>query len=88
MAEHPEFASACKKAMSKRTLFLEKGMLSNEATGPMVTARRFALVNANLGSEPQEWREKQENEVYGPNGGPVQFERIERIIVDPAKRDD
>jgi len=53
---HPEFSVACKVAQAKRTLFLETGMLAVEATGPMVTARRFALANA----APEEWREKQE----------------------------
>lgn len=60
MQEHPEFSVACRKAMAKRTMFLEKGMLKEDATGPMITARRFALVNAVVGDEPQEWREKQE----------------------------
>lgn len=52
---HPEFSAACKKAQAKRTLFLESGMLEREATGPMVTARRFGLVNA----DPGYWSEKQ-----------------------------
>ena len=52
----PEFSLACKKAQAKRTYFLESGMLKDDATGPMVTARRFALANA----APEEWREKQE----------------------------
>jgi hypothetical protein len=74
MQEHQEFSIACKKAMAKRTMFLEKGMLSSGATGPMVTARRFALVNASVGSEPQDWREKQAVELSGPNGEPIKSE--------------
>lgn len=53
---YPEFSLACKVAQSKRTNFLERGMLREDATGPMVTARRFALANA----APHEWREKQD----------------------------
>ncbi len=55
MRVHPEFSVACRKSQAKRTQFLEQGMLDREATGPMVTARRFALANA----APDEWREKQ-----------------------------
>lgn len=61
MAVHPEFSQACKKAQAKRTLYLERGMLSPDASGPMVTARRFALANA----APDEWREKQAVELSG-----------------------
>lgn len=70
--EHPEFFIACNKAMAKRTLFLERGMLASEATGPQVTARRFALVNA----APEEWREKVTNEHTGANGGPMVFTTV------------
>lgn len=52
--EHPEFLDAVKTAKAKRTLALEKQMLAME-NGPAVTARIFALKNA----DPEEWREKQ-----------------------------
>jgi hypothetical protein len=77
MAAHKEFSLACKKALAKRTLFLEMGMLNEGATGPMVTARRFALVNAAVGSEPQDWRERQE--VTGADG--------ERLIPEMSEHD-
>ena len=63
MGEHPEFLVACKKAMANRALYLESGMLNPEATGPAVTARRFALVNATVAGEPSDWAEKAENTV-------------------------
>ena len=66
--EFSEFSLACKKAQAKRTLFLEKGMISPAATGPMVTARRFALANA----APEEWREKVTQEHTGPGGNALQ----------------
>ena len=50
----PEFSEAVRVAKAKRTLALERGMLSAE-NGPAVTARMFALKNA----DPEEWREKQ-----------------------------
>lgn len=65
----PAFSIACKKAMAKRAMFLEMGMLSEGATGPMVTARRFALVNANVGGEPKDWSERQE--LTGKDGEPL-----------------
>ena len=61
-SEHQEFSIACRKALAKRALWLERGMLDKDATGPMVTARRFGLVNANMGDEPSDWREKSEVE--------------------------
>lgn len=51
---HPEFSEAVRVGKAKRTLALERGMLSAE-NGPAVTARMFALKNA----DPDEWREKQ-----------------------------
>lgn len=52
--EHPEFLDAVKIAKAKRTGALETQMLGME-NGPAVTARIFALKNA----DPEEWREKQ-----------------------------
>jgi hypothetical protein len=72
MDEYPDFSEACKKAQSKRTLFLEKGMIDPAATGPMVTARRFALANA----APEEWREKVTQEHTGPGGEALVFQTI------------
>lgn len=54
MENHPDFSEATRVGKAKRTLALEKGMLSAES-GPAVTARMFALKNA----DPEEWREKQ-----------------------------
>lgn len=50
-----EFSEAVRVAKAKRTLALERGMLSADS-GPAVTARMFALKNA----DPDEWREKRE----------------------------
>jgi len=60
MATHPEFSEAVRVAKAKRTASLEKGMLGAES-GPAVTARMFALKNA----DPEEWREKQHVEHSG-----------------------
>lgn len=34
---------------------------------------------------PKKYGDKVQAEVSGPDGGPIPFERIERVIVDPAK---
>jgi hypothetical protein len=85
MKVHESFSVACKASLAKRALFLETGMLKDDATGPMVTARRFALVNA----APDEWREKQALEHTGKNGGPIEHavSKIEHTIVDPNATD-
>lgn len=62
--EIPEFSDAIKLARGKRTLKLERDLLS-APDGPTVTSRIFALKNA----APDEWRDKQE--VSGPNGGAI-----------------
>lgn len=72
MNTYPDFRKACRVALSKRAQFLENGMMDPSATGPMVTARRFALVNAHLKDEPRDWSENTKTELTGPNGGPIQ----------------
>jgi acyl-CoA reductase-like NAD-dependent aldehyde dehydrogenase len=81
MKVHESFSVACKASLAKRALFLETGMLKDNATGPMVTARRFALVNA----APEEWREKQAHEITGDLK--VQVSKIEHTIIDPNTED-
>lgn len=77
---HPEFSLACRQGQGARTRFLESGMLHPEMPGPAVNARRFALANA----APEEWREKQQVEHSGPDGGAIQV----RAIVDFVKPSD
>lgn len=75
MEEHPEFSEAVKVAKAKRTAALEKQMLSAE-NGPTVTARIFALKNA----DPDEWREKTHQEVTGKDGSPLGDTELARQI--------
>ncbi len=73
--EHPEFLDAVKAAKAARTRALEMQMLSFE-NGPAVTARIFALKNA----DPDEWREKQHIE-HSTNDALIQalMERRARV---------
>lgn len=60
MERHPEFADTVKLAQVKRQLFLERRLLSAEAS-PVVTSTIFALKNAG----PEDWRDKREVEHSG-----------------------
>ena len=55
-----EFFDAISLGQGKRTLFLERRLLS-ATEGPVVTSSIFALKN----SAPEEWREKQEHQISG-----------------------
>lgn len=66
MEVHPEFFEAVKLGEVLRTEKLEHGLLSAE-TGPQVTSRIFALKNA----APDEWKDKVQSELSGPDGGPI-----------------
>jgi hypothetical protein len=48
---------------------------------PDTTAAIFWLKNRR----PDEWRETKAVELTGAGGGPVQYSKVERTIVDPAK---
>jgi len=59
-AKYPEFSDAIKIARGKRVLKLEQDLLT-ATEGPRVTARIFALKNADA----HEWRDKREVEHSG-----------------------
>lgn len=71
MNVHPEFSASVKIHQSARTYCLESDLLTGE-TGPKVTSRIFALKNA----APQEWRDKQEHEMTGKDGGPIETKSL------------
>ena len=75
--DHPEFSVAVKRGQAARTMCLEKTLIAGE-TGPKVTAHIFALKNA----APDEWRDKQQHEHSGPDGGPMPVTRIEIVSAD------
>ena len=70
-----ELADATKWGQALRTNFLEKRLLS-ATDGPTVTSSIFALKN----SAPDEWRDKHDHELSGPNGGPMEtVTRVELV---------
>jgi hypothetical protein len=76
--KHKELADAIKLARGKRVAFLEKQLLDSGMPGPAITARIFALKNA----DPEEWREKIVQETTGKDGGPIAH-KVEWCVVDP-----
>jgi len=66
-AEHPAFFDAVRVGQAKRVRKLETDLLETDV-GARVTSRIFALKNAG----PDEWRDKQQHELSGPNGGPIE----------------
>lgn len=65
-ARHPDFADTIRLGRAKRQLYLERRLLSADQ-GPVVTSTIFALKNA----AGEDWREKQEHEISGKDGGPL-----------------
>ena len=60
MKNFPEFKSATEIHQAKRTLYLERTLLSSEQ-GPKVTSRIFALKNA----DPENWKDQQDHKHSG-----------------------
>ncbi|WP_454917439.1 helix-turn-helix domain-containing protein [Xanthobacter sediminis] len=54
-----------------------------EHVPPDPSAAKLWLTNRR----PDRWREKQEHELSGPGGGPVQVTSVERVIVRPKNSD-
>lgn len=54
-----------------------------EHYAPDTTAAIFWLKNR----KPHEWRDVKAQEISGPDGGAVQLQRVERLIVDPSNPD-
>ena len=79
--KHPAFADTIALAKVKRQAFLERRLLSSKE-GPVVTSTVFALKNAAAA----DWREKQEHEISGPDGGPIKTDnRFEIVLVRPRQ---
>lgn len=79
MAEHHEFSEATRVGQAKRTRALETTLLAGES-GPKVTGHIFALKNA----DPEGWKDKVQQELSGPEGGPIPFKAVEWRVVDPS----
>lgn len=78
---HPEFDELVKVAMVHRQRFLEERLMSTQS-GAVVTSTMFALKNAGAA----DWREKQDIELSGPGGAPIQTEHTQtaRLVIDAS----
>lgn len=81
MAAHPEFLAAMEEARALSQRWWEdagqNGMAApgfNASIWSRSMAARF----------PDDWREQKGVELTGKDGGPMQIDRIERVIVRPA----
>lgn len=82
MRLHPEFNDAMSRAQAKAQAHWEDmgqdGIRAKEFNGSVWTRSMAARF-------PDDWREKSEQTIQGPNGGPV--EMITRRVVDPTKKE-
>ncbi|VWD60897.1 hypothetical protein BLA18628_07199 [Burkholderia aenigmatica] len=76
--QHPEFAEALEQAKEVADAQVV-GALYTNALGGNVTAQIFWLKNR----QPAKWRDKVDHEHAGKDGGAIQFQRVERRIIDP-----
>lgn len=82
---HPEFSVAVRRAKAAATLAyeLDAKRVRARGGGPGTTTMIiFGLKNM----APDDYTDKQAVEHSGPGGGPVQIQKIERVIVDPQGR--
>lgn len=79
LEKHAEFADTISLAKGKRQLFLERRLLEAKES-PVVTSTIFALKNA----AGEDWRDKQEHELTGKDGGPIKSEG--EVTLESARR--
>lgn len=65
--QHEEFSDAIKRGRAKGARFWENKLRSAESS-PQVTSSIFALKNRAA----DDWRDKVDHEMSGPNGGPIE----------------
>jgi hypothetical protein len=76
--QHPAFSDAYKMAKQHQ----ERILVQNGLKGGYHA--NFAIFTAK---NVIEWRDKQDTEITGPGGGPVQITTLERVIVRPHAAD-
>jgi hypothetical protein len=75
---HTDFAEAMSTGKDKADAKVV-GALYKNATGGNVTAQIFWLKNRRK----EDWRDKVDHSLTGPDGGPVQFQSVTRKVIDP-----
>lgn len=82
-AAHPEFLDALHRAHELSLAWWEGKARTNLATTGFQAGLWKQAMSGRFPSEP--YRERQE--LSGPNGGSIKYEKVERVIVDPADTD-
>jgi orotate phosphoribosyltransferase-like protein len=79
-AKHPEFLEAFTRAREESQAWWEKAGRVGMA-GKNIDA---AIWSRSMAARfPKDWREVKGTEVSGPDGGPINLGRVERVIIDP-----
>lgn len=81
---HPDFRSAMKRAKQAEQVWWERKGRDNLETQSFQSSMWSRSMAARF---PNDWRETHRQEQTGPGGGPVQVERVQRVIVDPNNSD-
>lgn len=80
--EHPAFSDALKTAQAMAAMWWEECLRNNAMTGQgNASAAIFGVKNRSA----LEWRDKQEQEISGPNGGPIQTNSKVEWTIQPVK---
>ena len=84
--EIPEFSVAMTQARAYSQAWWEDAGQNNMLLAPGVGTFNGSVWSRSMAARfPEDWRENKGVELSGPNGGPVQIAKVERVIVDPAK---
>jgi hypothetical protein len=75
----PEILEHYKRGKSKAIAHIAQGLIQKARAGDTASAIFFLKTQAR-------WAETQKHELTGADGGPVEVARIERVVVDGAKR--
>lgn len=80
---HPEFSDAMKLAKLFAQAWWEDLGQANIVGAPGSTLNASVYSRSMSARFPDDWRENKGVELTGANGGPVEFKKIERAIIDP-----
>jgi hypothetical protein len=83
-AAHPDFLSATTRAKMHAQAHWEDQGHDNLLTSGFQSSVWSRSMAARF---PDDWRETSRQEQTGPNGGPIQVAKVERVIVDPKNPD-
>lgn len=82
-ADHPEFLDAMTKAKQLSQAWWEDVGQNNIVSMPGAVLNASVYSRSMAARFPDDWRENKGVELTGANGGPVEFKKIERAIIDP-----